>query len=197
MLSSHFSGTKDISSLFDAINFVDMRDGCVKVTEAQIKMEIKASLEYLNMAAYFSKDSVNRPGFAKLFFDAASEEREHALKLIEYLNMRGRYLLGTDNKKWESSAIPSINISKMLTGPEEPEFDVLKKSLQPLSAVVAGKSTSGLIALQNALKLETAVTGSIRNLIEKCETDVTESNKIPSYNDYHVSFPNKQSKTFS
>lgn len=32
---------------------------------------------------------VNRPGFAKLFFDASSEEREHALKLIEYLLMRG------------------------------------------------------------------------------------------------------------
>ncbi|CAH1642017.1 unnamed protein product [Spodoptera littoralis] len=32
---------------------------------------------------------VNRPGFAKMFFDAASEEREHAMKLIEYLLMRG------------------------------------------------------------------------------------------------------------
>ncbi|CAH2210649.1 jg20597, partial [Pararge aegeria aegeria] len=39
--------------------------------------------------AHFSKDSVNRPGFAKMFFDASSEEREHALKLIEYLLMRG------------------------------------------------------------------------------------------------------------
>ncbi|MCQ9140733.1 ferritin [Bacillus amyloliquefaciens] len=52
-------------------------------------MEIGASLQYLAMAAHFSKDSVNRPGFAKLFFDASSEEREHAMKLIEYFLMRG------------------------------------------------------------------------------------------------------------
>jgi len=32
---------------------------------------------------------VNRPGFAKIFFDSASEERDHAIKIIGYLLMRG------------------------------------------------------------------------------------------------------------
>lgn len=51
--------------------------------------ELKAAIQYLAMAAHFSRDTVNRPGFAKLFFEAASEEREHAIKLISYLLMRG------------------------------------------------------------------------------------------------------------
>lgn len=55
----------------------------------QIQKEIFASYQYLAMAAYFSRDTVNRPGFAEHFFGAAKEEREHALHLIEYLSMRG------------------------------------------------------------------------------------------------------------
>lgn len=51
--------------------------------------ELKAAIQYLAMAAHFSRDTINRPGFAKLFFEAASEEREHAIKLISYLLMRG------------------------------------------------------------------------------------------------------------
>lgn len=46
-------------------------------------------MQYLAMAAYFSNDTVNRPGFAEHFFKAAKEEREHGAKLIEYLSMRG------------------------------------------------------------------------------------------------------------
>lgn len=60
----------------------------------QIKEEMKASLQYMAMAAYFSQDSVNRPGFAKHFFEAASEEREHGIKLIEQLLMRGKLTSG-------------------------------------------------------------------------------------------------------
>ena len=33
---------------------------------------------------------MNRPGFAHHFFKSASEERDHAIKLIEYLLMRGQ-----------------------------------------------------------------------------------------------------------
>lgn len=57
---------------------------------AQIQEEVKASYVYLAMAAYFSRDTVNRPGFAEHFFKAAKEEREHAQHLIEYLSMRGQ-----------------------------------------------------------------------------------------------------------
>lgn len=46
-------------------------------------------MQYLAMAAHFSRDTVNKQGFANMFFQSASEEREHAIKLISYLLMRG------------------------------------------------------------------------------------------------------------
>lgn len=172
-----YTGTKDTASVFKGIDFQDMTDGCVQHTEDQIRMEITASLKYLAMGAYFAKDSVNRPGFSKLFFDAASEEREHAYKLIEYLSMRGRYLRAAYEKNGESrkedwkSTLPNFDISKLVT------------ELEDLPA------TSGLDALKSALTLETVVTKSIRALITKCEDDGTK----PGFNHFHVSFQHHSS----
>lgn len=71
-------------------DWIDMRDPCVKKVQAQVQEELIASMTYFAMGAHFSKDTINRPGFAKFFFDSASEEREHATKLIHYLLMRGQ-----------------------------------------------------------------------------------------------------------
>lgn len=68
----------------------DMVDPCIKKLQAQVKTEVEAAMTYLAMGAHFARDTVNRPGFAKFFFDSASEEREHAIKVIEYLLMRGQ-----------------------------------------------------------------------------------------------------------
>lgn len=67
-----------------------MASTCVNALRNQIQKEIDASFAYLAMAAYFSRDTVNRPGFAEHFFKSAKEEREHAEHLIEYLSMRGQ-----------------------------------------------------------------------------------------------------------
>lgn len=134
------------------------------------------------MAAYFSKDSVNRPGFAKLFFDAASEEREHAYKLIEYLSMRGRYLRDQNGEV----TLPDINISDLVKNAGATRVSMIGKPNEFVDLIdlvvpenAEPKTTSGLNALKNALKLETLVTKSIRNLIQKCEGE--------NFNHYHVS----------
>ena len=75
-------------------DWVDMRGDCVQGMREQIQKEIDASFAYLAMGAYFSRDTVNRPGFAEFFFNSAKEERQHGAKLIEYLSMRGEL---TDN----------------------------------------------------------------------------------------------------
>lgn len=110
------------SAHFNDLEFVDMKRKCTLMTEDQIKKEITASLKYLSLGAYFSQDNVNRPGFAKFFFDAASEEREHAQKLIEYLQMRGRYF------DLEDSAISNINIGNLVKGSEKAELLGLHES---------------------------------------------------------------------
>lgn len=71
-----------------------MTNGCIREMRRQIQAEIDASIKYMAMGAHFAKDNVNRIGFSEFFFKAASEEREHAEKLIEYLLMRGQL---TDN----------------------------------------------------------------------------------------------------
>lgn len=71
-------------------DWIDMKGECMRAVRHQIQMEIDASYAYLAMGAYFSRDTVNRPGFAELFFKSAKEEREHGSKLIEYLSMRGQ-----------------------------------------------------------------------------------------------------------
>lgn len=50
---------------------------------AQIGNELGASMQYLQIASHFSKDSL--PNFAKFFFAQSEEEREHAMKLLHFL----------------------------------------------------------------------------------------------------------------
>lgn len=158
-------------NIFTGINdFVDFKDACTTATAEQIQKEVTASLQYLKMAAHFSRDDINRPGFAKFFYGAASEEREHAYKLIEYLSMRGRYV------KESSVVLEKFNISKLVTDTENAAVKLLGVEVADLN-VVGAKTTAGLIALQNALKLEVAVTKSIRALISTCEGN--------SFNHYH------------
>ncbi|KAF5301826.1 hypothetical protein FQA39_LY10611 [Lamprigera yunnana] len=120
-------------------DWLDMTDPCIKKMKDQIQEELKASIQYLAMGAHFSKDTINRPGFAKFFFNAASEERQHALKLIGYLLMRGEL---------------TMKVNKLI-----------KKSIVPTTFTWS----SGLSALKDALKLEAFVTKSIHDVVKKCE----------------------------
>jgi len=55
----------------------------------QINAELTASYVYQSMATHFDRDDVALPGFRDFFAKSASEEREHAQKLIDYQNLRG------------------------------------------------------------------------------------------------------------
>jgi len=70
-------------------DWITLASPCTKKMKEQIQEELVAAMTYLAMGAHFSRDSINRPGFAHFFFESASEERDHAIKLIQYLIMRG------------------------------------------------------------------------------------------------------------
>ncbi|KAG1211166.1 hypothetical protein G6F68_001849 [Rhizopus microsporus] len=55
----------------------------------QINTELQASQVYLSMSAWAQHSTVALPGLEKYFREAAEEEREHAQKLIDYVNTRG------------------------------------------------------------------------------------------------------------
>jgi ferritin heavy chain len=65
----------------------------------QINMELNASYVYHSMAFYFDRDDIALPGFHKFFKHNSDEEREHAEKLMKYLNKRGGRVVLQDVKK--------------------------------------------------------------------------------------------------
>lgn len=65
----------------------------------QINMELNASYVYQSMAFHFDRDDVALHGFSKYFSENSEEEREHAEKLMKYINKRGGKVLLCDVKK--------------------------------------------------------------------------------------------------
>jgi len=66
-----------------------LEEGCLVGLRAQMNLEMQASLVYQQMAAHFDSNQVARKGFAKFFQHNSDEEREHAQKIINYVNSRG------------------------------------------------------------------------------------------------------------
>lgn len=91
-------------------HWTDMNQTCTDAVRDQIQMEVDASYVYLAMGAYFARDDVNMPGFSKMFFEHASEERSHALALIEYLLMRGP---GKKDQKLTEKLV-SVSVSDLM-----------------------------------------------------------------------------------
>jgi len=65
----------------------------------QINMELTASYIYQSMSVYFDRDDIALPGFSKFFKHSSDEEREHAEKLMKYLNKRGGRVILTSVTK--------------------------------------------------------------------------------------------------
>lgn len=75
-----------------------LHKNCEAQIHKQIDEEMHASLVYATMAAHFDHNSIARKGLAKFFADNSVEEREHAQKFIDYLNVRGARFSGFDVK---------------------------------------------------------------------------------------------------
>ncbi|XP_014255155.1 ferritin subunit [Cimex lectularius] len=121
-------------------DWITMSDGCTQKMKEQVKEEFQAAMTYMAMGAHFAKDVVNRPGFSKMFFKAASEEREHGMKIMDYLIMRGGLLK---------------------------DFSNIIGQPRPTNNKTAWKS--GFEALSDALALESHVTRKITALVKACE----------------------------
>jgi ferritin heavy chain len=80
---------------------------------AHIVKELWASMNYLAMQAYFDRADVALPGLAKWAHENSDEEKEHAEKLIKYMNTRGGQYI--------PQAIPE---------PETSEFDSALEALE-------------------------------------------------------------------
>ncbi|CAK9298280.1 unnamed protein product [Gordionus sp. m RMFG-2023] len=76
---------------------------CEVALSNQINLELRASYIYQLMAMHFDRDDVALKGFYKFFEHSSIEEREHASKLMKYMNKRGGNLLPHDIQKPDAS----------------------------------------------------------------------------------------------
>lgn len=67
----------------------NFHEECESSINRQITMELSASYVYQSMYFHFDRDDIALPGLAKHFKKNSDEEREHAEKLMKYLNKRG------------------------------------------------------------------------------------------------------------
>ena len=59
------------------------------LTNKHINILFNASYVYLSMSSWFARSEIALPGFAAYFRKATNGEREHGIKLMEYLTKRG------------------------------------------------------------------------------------------------------------
>jgi ferritin heavy chain len=73
----------------------------------QINLELSASYAYLSMAAYAGRDLVALPGLQKFCKESSEDERKHAEKIINHVNVRGGTVvlktIGAPECGWKSA----------------------------------------------------------------------------------------------
>lgn len=62
---------------------------CEDALNKQINLELQASYVYLSMSYHFQRSDVALHGMHKYFKHASDEERDHAMKFMDYQNKRG------------------------------------------------------------------------------------------------------------
>lgn len=117
---------------------------CTDAIKNHIKEEFSAAFKYMEMGAYFSQETVARPGMANFMLDSASEERSHGILMLDYLNKRGGKITREESF--------SFNLSEMSEDERNRDISVLS-------------------ALETALEMEIGVTRMIYHVIKACEED--------------------------
>lgn len=84
---------------------------CTRAMKEHIQHEFNAAFKYMYMGAHFAQDYINRPGLAKFLFEAASEERGHAIQMLDYLNLRGIKLNSTLNYQFPAAIMLNMPLT--------------------------------------------------------------------------------------
>nr|AAW27473.1 SJCHGC02278 protein [Schistosoma japonicum] len=109
-------------------------------------MELYASYVYMTMAFHFHRDDVALNGFYKFFLNESEEERQHAIKLMTYQNMRGGRIVLQD-----ISAPPQLSWTSGLHAMQD-ALELEKKVNQSLMDLVAvGEQASGNLNKPNPI----------------------------------------------
>lgn len=130
----------------------------------QVTRELTASYVYQAYASFFGRADVSLPGFQKFFSEASKEEREHAQKLIDYVNQRGGFAQFESidlSTACDAMASSGITFSNSRTQPCICEF-VWTKSDKECGTI--HEREYGLQAMEDALALERYVNDMLLKL---------------------------------
>eukprot|EP00871_Galdieria_phlegrea_P001238 jgi/Galph1/2114/GphlegSOOS_G798.1 len=86
---------------------VGYQKNCEDAVNNHIAVEYTASYAYHALFAFFDRDTVALPGFAKYFNDQSLEERQHAHEFIQYQNARGGKVV------FKPIAVPEMKFEKV------------------------------------------------------------------------------------
>ncbi|XP_076464463.1 uncharacterized protein LOC143296427 [Babylonia areolata] len=135
---------------------------------SQVNRELTASYVYQAYASFFGRADVALPGFQKFFSEASKEERDHAQKLIDYINMRGGHAKMDDIDL--SKGCDAMADAGILTAPRTRacicEFSWTKSNNE------CGREAEGqygLQAMEDALSLERFVNKKLLDLHKKAD----------------------------
>ncbi|XP_056004466.1 soma ferritin-like [Ostrea edulis] len=145
----------------------------------QITRELQASYFYQAYAQYFARSDVALPGFAKFFSEASKEERNHAEKLMEYVNKRGGDI--------QLKELKLQDVCNLVTkGLEDATFSFTKTKSCICNFITANNAVTsslecdnsvrddwfnGLMALEDTLVLERAVNDFLLKLHQAHDDD--------------------------
>ncbi|KAK4302860.1 hypothetical protein Pmani_025085 [Petrolisthes manimaculis] len=121
-------------------------DSCTNKIVSHIQEEFNAAFKYLYMASKLGQYTVARPGITKFLLESASEERSHAMQMLDYLDTRG--ISYPNEYNFAKSQVENFGIpgdKPLETGIE----NVLKKSIE----------------------MEIHVTNLIKGVIDSCSND--------------------------
>jgi len=126
-----------------------VKEACLEKIWDQVDMELNAAFNYLQLAGLFDSEAVAKPGLAKFLYEAASEERQHAISMLEYIDRRG-YLehKGTVRERGF-------------------KFDVEKFKLPDVTDLENLYENT----LKGAILMEEEVTNAINKIVEDCSAD--------------------------
>ncbi|CAG9460232.1 unnamed protein product [Pedinophyceae sp. YPF-701] len=88
-VSRELTSVSKANAAVDSLARVDLHPECEAAINEQINVEYSVSYIYHSLFAFFDRDNIGLPGFAKYFKALSEEEREHAEGLMEYMNIRG------------------------------------------------------------------------------------------------------------
>lgn len=117
---------------------------CTTAINDHIQHELNAAFTYMLMGVQFGQYTIDRPGISKFLLEAATEERSHAIQMLDYLNTRGIKSSMMTSPAYNFKTIEKINGIKNMT------YDK---------------------ALQDALNMEIQVTEKIYEVVKNCEND--------------------------